>query len=383
MVDIDAFALAHRVPASANGLLLVDLGALTRNYRKLKSIATPAECASVVKANAYGLGVTQVAPALYAEGCRTFFIATLAEGIALRSLLPRATIYVLNGLPLGCAEEFARAKLTPVLNTLAEVEEWSAFCRTHSPQPAAVQIDTGMNRLGLKAADCRTLRKSHTLTTFSINLVMSHLACGDDLNDSMNARQRTAFLALANELPPARRSLAASGGIFLGPDFRLDLVRPGIALYGGNPFSGQTNPMEPVIRLYGRIATLGEAEAEETVGYGATKMLARRTRYATVSVGYADGYFRALGAPDKHQGSCAYIGEYRAPILGRVSMDLIVFDVTDVPETLLKRGGFVELYGPHFTIEDAATRAGTVNYEMLTSLGPRYHRIYIEAKSSE
>jgi alanine racemase len=382
-VDIDALAVTHRISPGANGLLLVDLGALTRNYRKLKSIAAPAECASVVKANAYGLGVAQVAPTLYAEGCRTFFVATLAEALSLRSLLPRATIYVLNGLPRGCAEEFARAKLIPVLGTPPEIEEWAAYCRTHAPHPATIQIDTGMNRLGLKVADCRTLRKSNALTTFSINLVMSHLACGDDASDPMNARQRATFLALASELPPARRSLAASGGIFLGPDFRLDLVRPGIALYGGNPFSTQSNPMEPVIRLFGRIAAIGEAEVEETVGYGATRMLTRRTRYATVSVGYADGYFRALGAPDRHEGGCAYIGEHRIPLLGRVSMDLIVFDVTDVPEAKLERGGFVELLGPRFTVEDAATRAGTINYEVLTSLGPRYHRIYIGAKSGE
>jgi alanine racemase len=212
---------------------------------------------------------------------------------------------------------------------------------------------------------------------------MSHLACGDNPNDPMNVRQRTAFLKLAAELPPARRSLAASAGILLGPDFRLDLVRPGIALYGGNPFSGQSNPMEPVVRLYGRIAAIGEAEAEETVGYGATRMLTRSTRYATVAVGYADGFFRALGAPDRHEGAYAYIDEHPISILGRVSMDLIVFDVTDVPEAKLERGGLVELIGPHVPLEEVAARAGTINYEILTSLGPRYHRIYTGTKSNE
>lgn len=370
------------IPGYANGVLAVDLGALARNYRKLRDMTGPAECAGVVKANGYGLGVAQVAPALYAEGCRTFFVATFGEAVDLRALLPDVTIYALNGMLPGAGGGFVRENVRPVLGSMAEVAEWAAFCRAEGMRlPAAIQIDTGMNRLGVKANDCRALGQAG-LSDFPVSLVMSHLACGDELH-AKNAAQRDAFCAAAAYLPKAPRSLAASGGILLGPDFHFDLVRPGIALYGGNPFAGRPNQMEPVMRLYGRIAGIGEAQAGETVGYGAGRTLTRRTRYATVCVGYADGYFRTFGSSDAREGACAHVGAHRMPILGRVSMDLLVFDATDVPDEALARGGLAELIGPHFTLDEAATCAGTISYEVLTSLGPRYHRIYIDGKSGD
>lgn len=367
------------IPASAPGVLIIDLDALARNYAKLRAIAAPAECAAVVKGDGYGLGASRVAPALAAAGCRTFFVATLAEGRALRGVLPEAGIYVLDGLFPGSAVEYASGRLQPVLGSLDEMDEWAAFCRERREQlPAAIHIDTGMNRLGLKAAECRALAaRSDWLNGFPISLLMSHLACADTPEHPKNAGQRQDFAAFARLLPQTRLSLANSAGVFLGPDFHFDLVRPGIALYGGNPLSGVPNPMEPVIRLHGRIAQLGEADAGETIGYGAALRLARRTRYVTVSTGYADGYFRLLGSSDSHAGAQAYLGDWPLPILGRVSMDLIMFDVTDIPAELAQRGGFVELIGPRFTVDDAAALAGTIGYEILTSLGPRYHRIYI------
>jgi alanine racemase len=374
------------VPASAPGVLVIDLDALTRNYAKLRAITAPAECAAVAKGDGYGLGAERIAPALFAAGCRTFFVATLAEAVRLRGALPGgATIFVLDGLFPGSGAEFAAAGLQPVLGSLGEIEEWAALCRTQgTPLPAAIHVDTGMNRLGLKAAERLALAsRPELLAAFPVSLAMSHLACADTPEHPKNDAQRLDFLAFAGSLGNLRPrlSLANSAGVFLGPDFRFDVVRPGIALYGGNPFASRVNPMEPVISLYGRIAQLGDAEAGETIGYGAALTLKRRMRYITVSTGYADGYFRQLGSADSHAGALGHLADWPLPILGRVSMDLIMFDVTDIPPQLAQRGGFVELIGPRFTVDQAAALAGTIGYEILTSLGPRYHRIYISETS--
>jgi alanine racemase len=266
-----------------------------------------------------------------------------------------------------------------------ELGEWAAFAATRKARvPAAIHIDTGMNRLGVKpAAWGELIAAAEPLRSAGVDLVMSHLACADLPESPKNAAQLTAFNEIAAQLPPMRRSLANSAGIFLGAPYAFDLVRPGIALYSGNPFASRPNPTEPVISLYGRIAQLGEAERGETVGYGAARTLTRRTRYAAVAVGYADGYFRALGSTDAGQGALAFLGDHVLPILGRVSMDLIVFDVTNLPDGAVRRGGFVELIGERFTIDDAARLAGTIPYEVLTSLGKRYHRIYTGARSSQ
>ena len=367
------------IPPSAPGVLAIELDALVRNFAKLRDIGAPAECAAVVKGDGYGLGARQVGAALFAAGCRTFFVATLAEAISLRGAVPEPPIYVLDGLFPGSAAEFVAPQLQPVLGGIDEIKEWAALCRERQMQlPAAIHVDTGMNRLGLKAAERGSLMaQPDMLKDFPVSLLMSHLACADTPGHPKNAAQRHDFASFALLLPQTRLSLANSAGVFLGPDFRFDLVRPGIGLYGGNPFAGLPNPMEPVVSLYGRIAQIGEADAGETIGYGGALRLQRRTRYVTVSTGYADGYFRLLGSSDAHTGALAYIGDRPLPILGRVSMDLIMFDVTDIPPELALRGGFVELIGPHFTVDNAAALAGTIAYEMLTSLGPRYHRIYI------
>jgi alanine racemase len=362
------------VPPSATGCLVVDLTALSRNYIALSRAAGPAECSAVVKADAYGLGIAQAVPALAAAGCRTFFVATLAEARALREAAPDVALYVLDGLFPGTAAEFQAIGARPVLGSLEEIAEWAAA--GGAPGEAALHIDTGMNRLGVKRSDHAELIAACAQAR-PFALLISHLACADTPEHPKNAAQRAAFSSLAAQLPPARRSLANSAATLLGPDYAFDLVRPGIALYGGNPFAARANPMEPVIRLYGRIAQLGVAEAGETVGYGAARTLTRRTRYATVTAGYADGYFRALGSSGDHEGATAWLGEHALPILGRVSMDLIVFDITDVPENAAQRGGLVELIGERFTVDDAARLAGTIPYEVLTSLGSRYRRIYI------
>lgn len=388
MADMDAQALAaaNSAPATASGVLVVDLAAIARNYQLVRRAVGKAEAAGVVKANAYGLGMVDVARALAAVGCRTFFVATYTEAEALRGILPDARIYALNGLPPGTAADYAALRVHPVLGGMGEVAEWLGYCRrSAAPAPAALHIDTGMNRLGFKARECRELAAGKSLEAFPVSLIMSHFACAD-VDHDMNARQCDTFQELTPQLRPSPHvplSLAASAGALAGrAEFHFDLVRPGIALYGGNPFTEKPNPMEPVVRLYGRIATVGEAREGETVGYGAGRTLNRPTRYITVTAGYADGYYRALGSADGREGSFAHLGEHRLPVLGRISMDLTIFDATDVPDAALARGRFVELMGPRFTADTVAACAGTISYEVLTSLGSRYHRIYIGAKNS-
>jgi alanine racemase len=368
-------------PLSASSVVVIDLGAIRRNYRTLRGMAQGAECAGVVKADAYGLGVRPVVTALLAEGCRSFFVATLSEARLVRDVAPRVAIYVLNGAFPGTQAEFAALDAIPVLAGPDDIAEWRASCGARL-RPAALQIDTGMNRLGFGAKDiARCVADPSLISTLPIALVMSHLACGDEPSHPKNRTQREAFVTQALRIAPfaaaARLSLANSAGVFLGPDYHFDLVRPGVALYGGAPNDAGANSMAPAVQFWGRIAQIHQAEPGETVGYGAGRSITRPTRVAVVSVGYADGYFRALGSRDGQEGALAWLGDYPAPILGRVSMDLTAFDVTNVPESLARRGGFVELLGPHVSLEELGGRAGTINYEILTNLGLRSERIYV------
>ena len=365
--------------AAETAILTIDLDALAANYRQLRDLAAPAECAAVVKADAYGLGVGHAAPALWRSGCQTFFVATLTEAEDLRALLPEAVIYVFNGLLPGTADRFHSFALRPVLNSADEIEEWAGYCAEVGEKlPCAVHIDSGMNRLGLSPAEFDTVAQALELwSALSLTLVMSHLACADDAAHAKNAAQRNLFNTLRARLPEAMTSLANSAGILLGPDFAYDLVRPGIALYGGHPQRRGKNPFRPVVHLKGRILQVRDATAGETVGYGATRTLTRPSRIAVVSAGYADGLFRALSTKDGENGLAVYLGSHAVPILGRISMDLITIDVTDVPETLSQRGAWVELLGPNVSAHQLAAHAGTIDYEVLTSLGQRAARRYI------
>jgi alanine racemase len=369
----------HEAAASETAILTIDLDALLANYRRLRKLATPAECAAVVKADAYGLGLGQAAPALARAGCTTFFVATLGEAQALRQLLPHATIYVFAGLMPGTAELFHQHDLRPVLNSAEEIREWAGFSASKGEQlPCAVHIDSGMNRLGLSAEDVNAVADARDLwSVLKLSLVMSHLACADEPTHPKSEAQRKAFDHLRARLPKALASLANSAGILLGPDYAYDLVRPGIALYGGKPHREGTNPFLPVVHLKGRILQVRTVAAGETVGYGATRRLQQSSRVAIVSVGYADGLFRSLSAKDDEEGLVVYIGSHAAPILGRVSMDLITIDVTLVPETASRRGQWVELIGPNVSAQELARHAGTIDYEVLTNLGRRALRRYI------
>lgn len=359
-------------------LLLIDLDAMRANYRRLRDLAPGAETAAVVKADGYGLGAVRCAHAMSAEGARTFFVATLNEALDLRAALPKAVIYVLDGLAPGAAAHFAAERLRPVLGDLDEIAEWAGYCRaTGYAGSAAIHLDTGFNRLGLDMAGVRALaERDDWLEAFDLSLVMSHLACADTQAHPKSDAQAARFEAMRALLPPAPASLAASGGIQLGPRYHYDMTRAGVALYGGQALDGAP-PMQSVVTLLARIATVREAEAGETVGYGAAQTLARPSRIAIVTAGYADGYIRLLGGSDARLGAYGFIGAHKVPALGRVSMDLTAFDVTDVPGSLARRGGWIELLGPRLSVDDLAAHAQTVGYEVLTSLGPRHTRHYI------
>lgn len=358
------------------GILTIDLDAIAANYRLLAAKVAPAECAAVVKADGYGLGLAFVVPALLAAGAATFFVAHPAEGLTLRALAPEAVIGVLNGLLPGCEEDYCGHRLIPVLNQLSEVERWAAHGRTRrSPLPAFLHVDTGMNRLGLGPAElARLAGEPGLLTGLSLRAVMSHLACADQPDHPMTAAQLAAFRAARAVLPPAPASLANSSGIFRGPDIHFDLVRPGCALYGINPTPEAANPMRQTVRLDARILQVRTVDSPAVVGYGATPIDRLPCKIATIAVGYADGYLRSLG----NRGSVCIAGR-DAPVIGRVSMDLITVDVTDLPDDSVRPGGWAEILGPHRTPDEVARAAGTIGYEVLTALGRRYARRVIGA----
>lgn len=358
----------------AGAILTVDLEALAKNYRILAARAAAGTgCAAVVKADAYGLGLDRVAPVLYAAGCRQFFVAQIEEGISLRGLLPEAEIHVLGGLLPRLEEDFRAYRLTPTLNSLAEIETWAAYARRQgAPLSADLHVDTGMSRLGLPRDELDRLADEHErLTGIDLGLLISHLACSEQPDHPLNARQLEAFRTARARLPACPASFANSSGIFLGADYHFDLLRPGVALYGANPTPGQTNPMRPVVGLQGRIWQIRTAAPGDTVGYGAIHEVKRPTRIATVAVGYGDGHPRALS----NRGH-VYIGGDAAPIVGRISMDSTTIDVSAFSEAQVRPGTLVDVIGPDNPIDAVAEAAGSISYELLTRLGRRYHRSY-------
>lgn len=377
--------------AHAGGRLSIDLAALAANWTMLASRLDGAACGAAIKGDGYGIGLEQAATTLHRAGCETFFVALPDEGLRARRAVPDAEIYVLDGLLPGTAADYAAKGLVPVLGSLAEVEEWAAFCRTRSERlPAAIHVDTGMNRLGLRFEEaCRLANDTRTTEAFETRLVMSHLACAGAGDHPLNAQQLAAFREIAPLFPGARRSLANSGGIFLGPDFHFDLARPGIALYGGEAVDHADNPMRPVVTLEARVLLLRDVPKGESVGYGAAEIVTRASRLALLGVGYADGYHRLAGRsdiPGDHPASSnahGFVAGHRAPIVGRVSMDLIALDVTDVPENACKRGDWVELIGANVPVDRVADWAGTIGYELLTALGRRYTRHYTPFEQPE
>src|SRR5450631_3743375 len=369
-----AFAAAT---ATAAGVLTVDLDAIVANWRKLEKSAVPAECDGVIKANAYGCGLDPVARALAGAGCKTFFVATMDEAHATRAALPQASIYVLDGFFQNCGDAFAKIDARPVIGDLNELAEWDVFCRRSGwAGGAAIHIDTGMNRLGLTLAEAQGIVPRINAGDHGITLVMSHLACAENLNHPLNAKQLASFREIASLFSGVPASLANSSGAFLGPSFQFDLVRPGAALYGINPTPEADNPMQSVVELKARIVQIRNVEKGESVGYGGTWTARRATRLAIVSAGYADGYFRAGSSNDGTRGAEVVVAGKRCPIAGRISMDLIAVDVTDLEKNAARRGHLVTLIGEGITVDELAHHFGTIGYEVMTSLGPRYKRIY-------
>lgn len=364
---------ATAIPATEAGAhLTVDLGALGRNFRALAAMGPGAECAAVVKADAYGTGIETSVPALAAVGCRTFFVAHLSEARRLRAVAPGATVYVLNGLFADALETYASLDIRPVLGSREEVEAFSAFCTAAGRRlPAAIHVDTGMNRLGLDLAEAALLAEpGPTALAFEPALLMSHLACADEPGHPLTARQIDRFGQVRALFPGVPASLANSAGCTLSATHH-DLLRPGIALYGARFVAGRA-PLEPVVRLEAPIVQIRAVRAGETVGYGGAWTASRQSRIAVVSVGYADGYLRAAGASDAKAGAAARIGQAVCPLAGRVSMDLIAIDVTEAGN--VRPGDAAVLIGDGIGVDDVADAAGTIGYEILTSLGRRYHR---------
>ncbi|WP_230769033.1 alanine racemase [Sphingomonas sp. Leaf4] len=353
------------------GLLTIDLDALVANYRSIAGRVAPARAAGVVKADGYGLGAAVVADALYGAGCRDFFVALTGEAVALRPALPADTrLFVLNGIAPGEEDALIEAEAIPVLNGPMDIARWRAAAKRAGRRlPAAVQVDSGMSRLGLTPVEVAEIAaKPALLDGIEVLLVMSHFACADEPGAAANEAQRARFAELAAMLPPAPRSLANSAGAFL-PGNPGDVVRPGIALYGGAPQMGVANPMRPVVALDARIVQVRDVPAGTGVGYGLTSVADHNRRIATLSYGYADGWPRALS-----NRGMTWVGGHAAPIAGRVSMDSICIDVTGVPEAVLAQATHAELIGPNQTIDRVAADAGTIAYEILTGLRHRHAR---------
>ncbi|MCR9255169.1 MAG: alanine racemase [Alphaproteobacteria bacterium] len=358
---------------SQQSVLRIDLDAIAANWTLLDRHAERAEVGAVVKANGYGLGIEPVAKALHAAGARRFFVATLNEGVILRSHLAAAEIVVLNGVLAGDEELMVSHDLLPALNDPGMVRRWRDAARTADRRlPAYLQIDSGMTRLGLDRPGIEALASDpEAFDGLDIRFAMTHCAVADTPDHPGNAKQLSRFRAALARFPGLRASMAASSAIFLGDEYHFDLVRPGAALYGVRPIDGEPNPMRQVVQLEATILQVRAAEAGDAVGYGATRILDRDSRIATVACGYADGFTRLIG-----EAGSARIGAFIAPIVGRISMDLITLDVTDLPETAVLPGQRATLIGDHFDINDAADAARTIGYEVLTGLGHRFFRVY-------
>jgi alanine racemase len=354
-------ATTENAAAFADAELTVDLDAIAANWRALRARHLSGAVAAVVKADGYGCGARAVSARLYAEGCRHFFVATLAEAMAIRPALPDALVAALNGPPPGSADTHAAHAITPVLRSLDDIAAWGAR------GPAILHLDTGLSRTGLPPGDVAAVRGLDML------FAMTHLVASEVPDDPMNARQRQLFADLCDTLRPRGRSLANSSGLFLGPDFGSDLARPGAALYGINPTLGRPNPMRQAVRLRARVVQIRTVPAGASVGYNATWTAPRTTRIATVGIGYADGWRRSLS----NRGAAGFDGR-ALPLVGRVSMDLTTYDATEAPG--LRAGDWLELIGPDprdgRTPDDVAEAAGTNAYEVLTALGPRIARAY-------
>jgi alanine racemase len=359
------------------GTLTIDLDAIEANWRALAHDILPVECAAVVKANAYGLGLEPVATKLAKAGCKTFFVADIAEARRVRASAREAVIYVLSGFSPEAGHAFPELDARPVINSTTELAEWDAFVAAQNWRGgAAIHVDTGMNRLGISADEAAALALRVQNENHGITLLMSHLACAETPNHPLNASQSRLFRELRILYHGVPASLVNSSGIFLGESVHWDMARPGAALYGINPTPGQANPMRNVVELTGRILQVRTVGQGETVGYGATWTARHASRIAVTSLGYADGLMRGASGTDRKDGGTAIVAGSHCPIIGLISMDLVCVDITDLSEGLVRRGDMATFLGQEIPVDAVAASAGTNGYEILTRLGPRCHHVY-------
>jgi alanine racemase len=374
-----------QVPAIATGYggrMTVDLAAMRRNWVALDKVSHGALTGAVVKADAYGTGIAQAARAFFQAGARFFFTATPDEAIAVRAALPEdAHIFVLDGLFPGAAPLYVGERLMPVICSIPMLEEWLQACLSRNEAfPAALHFDTGINRLGFRLNEASIVKRMIEQVGYAPQMIMSHLACADQPSHEKNRTQLALFSSVLAQFPGVPASLANSAALMTGRDMHFQMVRPGIALYGGRAVAGRRNPMSRVVSLEAPIQQIKDVKTGETVGYGATYTLSRDSRIAVVAIGYADGFFRAQSASNNRPGGKVAIAGHYAPVVGRVSMDMIQVDVTDLPEPPMP-GDMVEILGPNISVDDQADVAGTIGYEVLTSLKGRYSRSYVDAEA--
>ncbi|MBL0848542.1 MAG: alanine racemase [Candidatus Liberibacter ctenarytainae] len=370
-------------PANPNEFLRIkiDLSALRDNWRSMNKLSGSARTAAVVKANGYGLGCEQIAQTLYKDGAKDFFVAHAAEGIKLRTQIPKAKIFVLNGIFPGQEQLFFDSNLIPVIASVQQLTFYLQLMSGCNSHPYALQIDTGFNRMGLDFKDALDFATNlHHQKQDKLALIMSHLTCADDPNSPMNALQLEKFLILTKQYKGIEASLSASAGILLGQQYHFQLTRPGISLYGGTSTINKIHPMKTVVTAEARIILIREACAGEVVSYGAQKKLQRKTVIAVAAIGYADGYPLTLSGVDsennpfKFPGGRGFIKGHMIPILGKITMDLTMFDITDIPE--IEIGDYIQIFGPDVKIDDLALASRNTNYELLVNIGTRYTRYY-------
>lgn len=362
--------------------LNINLQAIEANYHFLDQCSSSkTRTGAAVKADAYGLGMVPVSTALYTSGCRQFFAAQLTEAVCLRQAINQqdCRIFVLEGPHNNELPDYQNYQLTPVVNTADQLNRVSTFNRTATaPLACAVHVDTAMNRLGLDGSGLNDLSQITTTgNELPVCLVMSHLACADEPAHRLNAFQLETFTKLSEAFAQTPKSLSNSAGILLGKPFHFDLTRPGISLYGAMSDPAIANDgLQPVFTWQADILQIRTIEKGQTVGYGAEFIAQRRTRLATIGAGYADGYDRALFRPEQGRTAAVGIGGYAAPLAGRVSMDLIVADVSDVPDSVLEKAQYAELLWEGYKLEQMAIDRGTIAYEVMTGLGGRIKRHY-------
>ncbi len=361
------------LPSYLTGLIEIDTQAIAKNYRTLHSMLPHSTCAAVLKADAYGFGAKTIAPLLMHEGCRAFFVAHLEEGLLLKTVLKKPFVYVLSGLLPNTADLFVENDLIPILNDFEMVKSWAKEAQSRKSKLAcALHIDTGMRRSGFDQKNLtKLLDSSDLLKALDLHFVMSHLVSSQDNTHPYNEQQKTLFDDLRQHFPMTKASLADTGGIYLGESYHYDLVRPGKGIFGLFTPPNDSPLLHPCVKLLGRILQIRTACKGESVGYGATYTLTRESKLATLGVGFADGYDRRFSTH-----SYVEIQGFKAPVIGNISMDYTVVDVTDIPESLCLVGEWAEFANENLTLDELAQSIGTISRELSTGFGQRLYRVY-------